>query len=445
VFHRTISRFRRDLRFQIAFYYLLFVVPVVVVVFFFGRDINDRLRAEVMAADTALARSLAQDLGLNLTNARYAAQELARYSRTGEIDPRTLESLYNKFNLARSLVNPVTLLGDWWIVENPVPLGLDVVPPDAFPFRDFARMSQLGGPVISNGRRSIQTHQPVATSIVPLWDEREKVFEYVVSNIKLTALSDALEHLLQAYQHESYTFDAVVIDAARHIVAHPDPSLLLTSPNDLPAEVLTLALSGQSGSGVYPDADGVDTLYSYAPIAGTDWGMIISRPADTAFATANAFIRSMVIVVAFFLVVGILFWLELSRQVIHPLEHLDAFGQSIRTDEMLPIEDREELTILANRPDQVGHLTDTLIRMEAAIDARLDALIQSLRDALILENLEGRIVYANRQMGLLVERPVDEIVGADWVRAHGGVVRTIALKPGCSTTRLVDKIKEANE
>lgn len=411
VFHRAISRFRRDLRFQIAFYYLLFVVPVVVVVFFSGRDINDRLRTDAMSADVSLARSLAQDLGLNLTNARYAAQELVRYSRTDSMDHTTLEALYDQFNLARSLVNPVTLLGDWWVVERPVPLGLDVAPLEAFPLRDFARMSGLRGPVLSNGRQSVQSHQPVATSVMPFWDERENVFEYVVSNIKLTALSNALELLLDEYQRESYPFDAMVIDAARHIVAHPDPSLLLTLPQDVPAEVMSAVLEGQSGSGVYPDSEGVDTLYSYAPVTGTDWGVIISRPADAAFATANAFTRSMGLVVAFFLVVGILFWLGLSRQVIWPLEQLDAFGQAVRTDTPLSRKERQQLVSLANRPDQVGHLTDTLLRMEAAIDARLDALIQSLRDALVLENLEGRIIYANRQMGLLANRPANEIVG----------------------------------
>ena len=412
LFRRLTRRFRRDLRFQIAFFYLLFAVPVVIVVFLFGEKTNDRLRTEVMNADTALARSIAQDLGLNLTNARYAAQELARYSRTGNVDPVTLEALYNRFNLARSLVNPVTLLGDWWIVENPVPLGLDVVPPEAFPFRDFARMSQLGGPIISKGRRSIQTHQPVATSIVPLWDEREEFFEYVVSNIRLIALSKALALLLQEYPQENFAFDAVVIDAARHIVAYPDTSLLLTSPIGLPDAVMNAALEEKPGSAVYLASNDVETLYSYAPIPGTDWGVIISRPADDAFAIANAFTRSMTIVASLFIVVGILFWLALSHQVIRPLEKLAAFGQSIRTDEPLPGTEREKLIVLAHRSDQVGHLTDTLVRMQAAIDARLDALIQSLRDALILENLEGKVIYANRQMGLLTERAVDEIEGA---------------------------------
>ena len=42
---------------------------------------------------------------------------------------------------------------------------------------------------------------------------------------------------------------------------------------------------------------------------------------------------------------------------------------------------------------------------------RLEALIQSLKEGLILETLEGKVVYANRQISTLIDKPVEEIVG----------------------------------
>jgi D-beta-D-heptose 7-phosphate kinase/D-beta-D-heptose 1-phosphate adenosyltransferase len=36
----------------------------------------------------------------------------------------------------------------------------------------------------------------------------------------------------------------------------------------------------------------------------------------------------------------------------------------------------------------------------------------------------------------------DEIVGADWVRAHGGRVERIALRPGVSTTAIIARVVE---
>jgi PAS domain-containing protein len=43
---------------------------------------------------------------------------------------------------------------------------------------------------------------------------------------------------------------------------------------------------------------------------------------------------------------------------------------------------------------------------------RLEALIQSLQDGLILEDLDGRVLYANRRIGELVYLPCEEIGGA---------------------------------
>ena len=90
VIKRLIDRFRRDLRLQIAFFYLLFLVPVVIIGFFFGSVINARLRADVMAADLSLARSIAQETELNLTNARFAVQELAHYAELGDTQQRVI-------------------------------------------------------------------------------------------------------------------------------------------------------------------------------------------------------------------------------------------------------------------------------------------------------------------------------------------------------------------
>jgi PAS domain S-box-containing protein len=42
---------------------------------------------------------------------------------------------------------------------------------------------------------------------------------------------------------------------------------------------------------------------------------------------------------------------------------------------------------------------------------RLESIIQSLRDGLILENLDGKIVYANRRVSQLTNISIDELVG----------------------------------
>jgi GAF domain-containing protein len=41
---------------------------------------------------------------------------------------------------------------------------------------------------------------------------------------------------------------------------------------------------------------------------------------------------------------------------------------------------------------------------------RLEALIQSLQDGLVLEDLEGTVLYANRRIGELLDLPLEDIV-----------------------------------
>ena len=417
VIKRLIDRFRRDLRLQIAFFYLLFLVPVVIIGFFFGSVINARLRADVMAADLSLARSIAQETELNLTNARFAVQELAHYAELGDTQQRDLEELYDKYLGVQSVVNPISLLGGWWIIENPTPIGLDVVPPEAFPSRDYLQHTELSRFSVSSGWRSSTGRQPVVTSVIPLWDELGNVFGVVVSNIRLDALSLVLDNMLQEYQADAGgALQTLVVDSSRRIVMHPDRSMLLRSTANFPASVVTDVLRGRSGNQVHAQAGDMEMLYSYVPVPGANWGVIVARPTETAFATANAFTRSMLILVAVFFGVGITFWIGLSRQVIRPLEKLAIFSHAISLNDKLSNAQRDELATLAGRSDQVGHLTDTLIQMEADIDARLNELATLLQtSAAVVSTLENQAVLDRilEQVERLLDAKMSAIVALD--------------------------------
>ncbi len=413
---RLIARFRRDLGLQIAFFYLLFVIPVVIIGYFFGRAINTRLRSDVMIADLALARAIAQETELNLTNARYAAQELVRTTKISGKDHENIEDLYSTVVSVQAATNPITLLSDWWMIENREPIGLDVIPPEAFSSRDYLQQTELSGPLISNGWRSSKTWQPMITSVVPLWDELGNIYGVVVSNIKLDNLSAALTKTVSDYRvGSSEGFQAMIVDGSRKIVAHPDRSMLLRSTKGMPPNVVTNVLGGEEGNQV-SIYEGRETLYSYAPISGTPWGVIISRPTAIAFATANAFTQSMLIVVAVFTAVGLIFWIGLSVKVIRPLEKLAVYSQSISGSEPFSVEQKEELASLANRADQVGHLTDTLIQMETDIEARLNELGTLLQtSAVVVSTLENQAVLDRilEQVERLLDVEMSAVVALD--------------------------------
>ncbi len=427
VFKRLIKRFRRDLGIQIAFFYLLFVVPVVVIGFLLGRAINIRLRADVMTADLALVRTFAQETELNLTNARYVAQELARYSNVDSADRAAAELLFSRLVGVQPSTNPLSLLSDWWIIKNREPIGLDVIPSEAFSSRDYLQQTELSGPLISNGWRSLTSRQPMVTSVMPLWNDQGNVFGVVVSNIRLYALSDTLTKMISEYRTGSdKDIQVMIVDSSRKIIAHPERSMLLRLASRIPSGVVTDVLHGREGNQVGESDDGQEMLYSYAPIPSTRWGVVISRPTEVAFRTADAVNRSMLIVVAVFLGVGMVFWTGLSLQVIRPMEKLAVYSQSISSSEELSDTQRRELTSLARRQDQVGHLTATLVHMEADIQARLNELATLLRtSAAVVSTLENQVVLDRilEQVELLLDVEMSAIVGLD---RQDGTFRTQA-------------------
>ena len=407
---------------QIAFFYLLFVVPVVIIGFFFGRAINVRLQADVMIADLALARTIAQETELNLTNTRYATQEMARYSELGGGSQEEVEELYTKLTGARAATNPISMLSDWWVIKIREPIGFGDVPPEAFSSQDYLKYTDLSGPSVSSGWLSSATRQPVVTSVAPLWDELGNIFGVVVSNIKLDGLSMALSEMITKYLVGSNEgFQAMIVDGSRKIVAHPDRSMLLQSAKTVPSSVVDEVLQGMEGNQVREQDDGIRILFSYAPIPDTRWGVIVSRPTDVAFATANSFSRSMLIVVGIFIAVGMVFWVGLSFKVIRPLEKLAVYSHSISSDEKLSEAQRSELASLANRSDQVGYLTDTLVHMEADIDARLNELATLLQtSAAVVSTLENTAVLDRilEQVERLLDVEMSAIVALD---RHDGV------------------------
>ncbi|MFC1997060.1 ATP-binding protein [Chloroflexota bacterium] len=417
VFKRLFRRFRRDLGVQIAFFYLMFVVPVVVIGFWFGRAINVRLRADVMTTDLALARTIAQETELNLTNARYAAQELARYTNVYSEDFSAIDELRSSLVGVQSTTNPLTLLSDWWIINNREPIGLDVIPPEAFSSRDYFQQTELSGPLISNGWRSSTTWQPMVTSVMPIWNDLGKVIGVVVSNIRLDALSETLTKMTNEHGFRSKEgIQVMIVDSSRKIIAHPERSMLLRSVSQIPSSVVTDVLQGQVGNQVSEHNGGPEMLYSYAPIPGTQWGVVISRPTEVAFATARAVTRNLLIVVAVFLGVGMVFWVGLSFQVIRPMEKLAVYSQTISSNEELSESQRRELDSLARRQDQVGHLTDTLVQMEADIEARLNELATLLQtSAAVVSTLENQAVLDRilEQVERLLDVEMSAIVALD--------------------------------
>lgn len=415
-----IKRFsiRRDLGLQLLALYLLFVGPMVLTALTFDRLASQRLVMDIQAGDLALARAIAQETNTTMDHALQSVEMLAQYPAVINVDNAAMEEIFSTFMSARPEVNLVYRLDSDGIMKFHQPTGPGSTVGTDFSFRDYYQKAlTTADPLISLGRISPTTGQPVATAVMPLWTDTGDFLGLVATNIKLESLSTTLTSIASEYLSDEY-FNVTIIDAAGRVIAHPSPSsdtLLVDMSVELP-EIYQSILDGNSDNLIASNGDGQETLYSYVPVPRAGWGVIVSRPTSVAFATPRAFHRGILLLVGVFLGIGLIFWIALSRQVIRPLERLAALSHMIGRQQEVSSEHRDALQDMADRPDQMGHLIRSLTRMEDAVEARLNELSTLLQtSAAVVSSLDPKTVLERilEQVERLLEVKKCAIVALD--------------------------------
>jgi PAS domain S-box-containing protein len=391
MFKNRYLRFRHDLGLQLLVFYLLFVGLVSLAAYRFQAAASERQAADLKAADLALARAVAQETNTVMDSALQAVRQLATYPEVIAADSSAMEPLFRTLVSVRTDVNLVYRLDEQGIMLYHYPTDPESTVGDDFSFRDYFQQAlATHHPIASKGRISPTTGQPVATAVMPLWSEDGHFLGVVATNIKLQSFSHALAAIVHDYPAEEQ-LQITIVDSAGQIIAHADPGRLLENTNQTMPAVMERVLAGDSGSLVVGSSQ-EEQLFTFVPIRSAGWGVVVSRPTAVAFASLHAFQRGGVVAITIFLVGGLLFWTILARLVLRPLERLATFSQAIG-EESAPAGQAKQITGLSWRPDQIGHLTRSLQRMEASIRARLTELSTLLQtSAAVVSTLDSQIV-----------------------------------------------------
>jgi signal transduction histidine kinase/HAMP domain-containing protein len=412
--------FRGDLGLQLLALYLLFVLPVAGAALVFDRIASQRLQQDVQAADLGLARAIALETDATLSAALHSVQGLADNPAVLEMDIPGMQTVFSQLARTRPDVNLIYRLGPDGLMIYHYPEGPGSTVGVDFSYRDyFQDARRLERPIVSKGRISPTTHEAVATAVMPVRNADGAFLGVVATNITLRSLSETLSAIVSEHRPLE-GFNVSIVDGTGQIIADPNSSRLLAQLNDEVPEIASSVIAGQAGTLVMPASDGTERLYSYVPIPSAGWGVIVDRPTAVAFASAGSLHRGLLAAMAIFLIGGLLFWLSLTRRVLRPLERLASFSQAIGHSPDGTQAPTTDLDALSRRPDQVGHLTRSLARMEKAIEQRLTELstlldtsrtvVSSLNPAVVLD----RIL---EQSSRLLEARVCAIVALDPV-AH---------------------------
>lgn len=383
---------KSDLGLQILALYSLLIVPIVIIALAFDYLAGQRLQEETQAHDLALAHAIAQETNSALQDSLFAVEKLAQMPSIRQMEIDGMQEVFEQFYSVRPDINLVYRLDANGTMLYHYPEAPRSTVGRDFSFREyFQRALHTKQPLVSLGRISPTTNQPVATAIMPIWNENH-FLGVVGTNMKLQSLSDTLEDIAAEYKPEEQ-FQILILDASGKVIGSSNSDLLLMDFSAQSPGVTASLLNGESGSRIETDSQKEKKLYSFVPISSVTWGVVISRPTAVAFATPANFHRAVVLLIGAFLGIGLFFWFALLIRVIRPVEKLAEYSRAMGSGQPLEVRDAEQIERFSTRPDQIGHLIRSFKRMELAINARLDELETLLKtSAAVVSTLESQAV-----------------------------------------------------
>ena len=428
-------RFRHDLGLQLLALYLLLIIPFLLTLWFFDTVVGERIQNDVATNDLSLARAIAQETDLSISNALAAVEELAKYPGVIDADPAAMENSFSILLRTRPDVNLVYRLDSNGIMLYHYPVGPGSTVGTDFSFRDYFQGAlKSKDPLVSKGRISPTTEQAVATAVMPIWSADGRFLGLVGTNIRLESLSNTLSAIVSEHQTKE-GLQLAILDSSAQIIAYPDPELLLHPASDLLPEIYERVLAGGSGTLTTIGPANEERLYTYAPIPKIGWGVIISRPTATAFSTQIFLRRIVIVAAATFVLIGLFFWRMLNLRVVTPIERLAPTSEAIGMNKPIRPEDRKILESQAGRRDQVGHLTRSILKLEELIAERMKeqatlletstAVVSSLDLRTVLDRiLEQASRLLDVRMSAIIA--LDEKAGVFRIRASRGLSNQFA-------------------
>jgi len=388
------GRSERDLRLQLLALYLLFVIPIFTLTIIFSYNASRRLRGDVAAADLSLARAIALETDAMLLKAKDAVEAFAKAPAVIQADPVGMESAFTAGAAARQDINLFYRLSNEGIMLYHYPTSPRSTVGQDFSFRTYFQQARATGQhVFSKGRISPTTGRPVVTSVMPVFVEGR--FDGVVAtNLELQRLAETIKQIsLQLTQSEGIRI--IIVDASGQVIGHSEPENLLQNvAGTLPG--VEAVLSGKEGSLTAPDANQIEWLYTYTPVPIADWGVIVQRSGQLAFASLDSLQRGLIISLALFGLGALLFWVILSRWVINPVEQLTRYGAGVGREASALDRERERVLPISRRSDQIGRLSRALLRAEHHIRLRLMELTTlNKTSAAVVATLDSRQVIDN--------------------------------------------------
>lgn len=446
----------RRITLQLLVFYGLFIIPLLLGGFELYMFQRDSLQQNAQRADLGIAQAIGLEVGSTI---QAAVAEDVNLSQSQAASQLNLSQLASVFAIARSSHPDISLyfvcdLSGHMLLSYGADQILTAQQGSACEFMPPVNVPQNSAPLVSAGRVSPTTYTPVISIMTPIRNAEAHTVGLMGIDISLAQFT---MHVV-AVQKQLTTSGEVhiwVADEDGKSLASTDHVSFLTSLRaTLPA--LPQALRGTQGS-LVAHAQNRDWLFSYLPIAGTRWAVVMQRPTDETFATITSFQNSLLIALVTLLIGATFFWFVLHGWVVMPLGKLAQVVSMIRPDQEKKVTENELLARDRHRSDEIGKLIDAFSTMEDDIHAlfrksdersqtrlhTLDAIMRSMDEGVLLERPDGHIIYANQSFTQFVGVSAQELLHEDSFDEHLVEEKLLALIENPTAYR--ERIRRAEE
>ncbi len=232
--------------------------------------------------------------------------------------------------------------------------------------------------------------EPLIDIAVPITQLRTGTVEAVLSvRVRFKPIWDLLADLSLPEQTEAF-----VLGSDGQVLAHRSPAVVLAQT----------VVSLPEAPGRYTLLDGQPGLVVWEPLSlvGGSARVVVTRDVQEALAEANAMLITTAAAAVVLLAVAAIIALQQARSIMRPIVALAGAARRIASGDLAtPIEPSgpvEIATLGAVLGDMTGQLRQTITQLERAEFAqRQRALVtlESIGDAVITTDTEGRVVYIN--------------------------------------------------
>ena len=280
----------------------------------------------------------------------------------------------------------------------------------------FERMKAVDEMVMSGPVRGQITGKMVVIAAYPVKDAQDRIVGAATAPIDLALLAP----IITGANLPAMALVRVVDGAGYVVTSLPDDG----RTGARAGRVADMAIARRSGASIELGRDGIERIYAYIPVRGTDWVVITGLPTASTFA---AFRRNRNEAVAgVLLAFALSAWLALilARRISHPIHELrkDALalagGQLGRRARVTTTDEVGQLAVAFNSMAQALQANDDESRRASEdlreSERRFSDVLTNVELASVMLDREGRITFCNEYLLRLTGWKREEIVGRSW-------------------------------